>query len=275
MQHVDLASGEIIANVSSSTERHFVGHGCFSKDGNYMFTPENDFAKGRGCITIRDADTLKVLDEMPSYGVGPHEVRFLSDGKTLVVANGGILTHPKTPRKKLNIPTMQPSLAYVDITSGKLLSDYRLPDHQQSIRHIDIGENDVVAMAIQYEGDMDKLVPLVATHQGEDDIQVMDGYSWEQLKQYTGSVTFAGNGSIFAVSSPRGHRLTLWDANSKQFIREFPMRDVCGIAWDAVYSRFVVTTGIGYVYQVGVPGFSINVLRHDVAIKWDNHLMAV
>ena len=42
------------------------------------------------------------------------------DGETLVVANGGIATHPDLPRVKLNLPTMAPSLCFVDRRSGAL-----------------------------------------------------------------------------------------------------------------------------------------------------------
>ena len=41
------------------------------------------------------------IGELASFGVGPHEVVLMPDGATLVVANGGIRTHPDRDRAKL------------------------------------------------------------------------------------------------------------------------------------------------------------------------------
>ena len=48
--------------------------------------------------------------ESPSHGVGPHEVTVLADGRTLVVANGGIVTHADAPGVKLDRDRMRPTL---------------------------------------------------------------------------------------------------------------------------------------------------------------------
>ena len=46
-------------------------------------------------IGVRDAqDGYRQIGELPSDGIGPHEATLMPDGKTLVVANGGIRTHP-------------------------------------------------------------------------------------------------------------------------------------------------------------------------------------
>ena len=58
---------------------------------------------------------------------GPHEIRLLPQGDTLVVANGGIETHPDSGRSKLNLPTMRPNLAYITI-DGALKDRVAPPD---------------------------------------------------------------------------------------------------------------------------------------------------
>lgn len=78
----------------------------------------------------------------------------MADGSTLVIANGGIRTHPDLPRIKSNLANMRPSLAYVDVASGRLLQ-LQEPEpqwHQLSIRHIDVSPDDRVAVAMQFEG---------------------------------------------------------------------------------------------------------------------------
>jgi len=79
-----------------------------------------------------------------SNGIGTHQIALMPDGKRIVAANGGILTHPSTPRKKLNLDTMKPSLTYIDCESGKHLESYFPQHHQMSIRHIDVAADDTV-----------------------------------------------------------------------------------------------------------------------------------
>ena len=108
-----------------------------------MYTTENAYTQipgssQRGVIGIYDiADNFRRLGEISSYGIGPHQLGMLSDGKTLVVANGGILTHPLRCREKLNLDTMKPSLTYIDSSSGDLVDQFYPGHHQQSIRHLD------------------------------------------------------------------------------------------------------------------------------------------
>ncbi|MGI8724305.1 MAG: DUF1513 domain-containing protein, partial [Methyloceanibacter sp.] len=45
------------------------------------------FANARGIIGVRDAtDGYKQIGEFPSYGLEPHDVALLGDGRTLVIA---------------------------------------------------------------------------------------------------------------------------------------------------------------------------------------------
>lgn len=273
LHQVDLTSGELLAEITAGKYRHFVGHAYFSAGGEYLFTPENNYKKGQGVISVRDAQSLQVLGEMPSYGIGPHELHLLSDGKTLVVANGGILTQPSQPRKKLNLDTMQSSLVYIDVTTGKLQSEYRLPDQQQSIRHLDVAEEDTVVCGVQYQGSRSKAVPLIYQHSGEQELQPMHDYDWLSLKQYTGSVTFSEQSDLLVVSGPRAHKLTLWDSAQQKLLKEYNLYDACGVAWNG--SHFIVTTGTGFVYQLNVTSLALTALRQEAGVKWDNHLVAV
>ena len=84
-----------------------------------LFTTENDYNGKRGVLGIRDSQSLQPVGEYATDGLDPHDVQLLPDGKTLVVANGGIETHPDFGRRKLNLDTMQPSLVYLDSETGK------------------------------------------------------------------------------------------------------------------------------------------------------------
>ncbi|RYE74042.1 MAG: DUF1513 domain-containing protein, partial [Hyphomicrobiales bacterium] len=81
--------------LSSVEGRHFFGHGAFSPDGRLLYATENDFDKARGVIGLFDAtDGFRRIGEFDTFGTGPHELLLTPDGTMLVVANGGIETHP-------------------------------------------------------------------------------------------------------------------------------------------------------------------------------------
>jgi len=103
---INCASGVHVAQLQAPEGRHFYGHGAFSVDGSKLFTTENDYGAGRGIVGVWDATSgYQRIGEFDSGGVGPHDIKPMPGGDLLVVANGGIETHPETGRTKLNIPT--------------------------------------------------------------------------------------------------------------------------------------------------------------------------
>src|SRR5207237_5891958 len=97
--------------IASVEGRHFFGHGVFAPDGKLLYATENDFERGQGVIGIYDvAGGYERIGEFPTYGVGPHEMILLPDGKTFAIANGGIETHPDYGRAGLNIDRTDPTL---------------------------------------------------------------------------------------------------------------------------------------------------------------------
>ncbi len=76
---------------SAKSDRHFFGHGVFSADGRRKHTTENDYERGVSVIGVHPADAgYRQIGELPSHGVGPHDLAILSDRRTMVIANGGI-----------------------------------------------------------------------------------------------------------------------------------------------------------------------------------------
>lgn len=284
----NLIEGKIINEFSTPENRHFYGHGVFSKDGRLVYATENNFQEGVGTIGIYDAEqNYRRVGEIDSYGIGPHEIRLLSDGNTLVVANGGILTHPDLPRVKLNIPSMSSSLCYMDRHSGRLLQKVQ-PEKslfQLSIRHIDISGDDTVAIAGQYEGPAGNLVPLVALHRipnvpnlgSNHGLQFLAGPReiLRAMKQYCGSVCFDSSGQVCAVSAPRGNLITFWDTSTGHFLADVNVHDSSGVAPGEQAGEFLASSGNGEIFVVDSHSGSKSLLKTP-SFKpdhWDNHLM--
>ena len=276
---IDLIRGTTLAAFSPPDNRRFQGHGAFGADGQRLYVSENDFEKARGVIGVYDvANGYARVGEFPSYGIGPHEIALLPDGSTLAVANGGIATHPDMPRVKLNLPEMSPSLTYIDRRNGALLAEYRMDAalHQLGIRHLAIGRNATVAVAMQYEGPRDDLVPLVALKRGNELRPLsMPEATLRAMKQYCGSIAFDSSGRIIATSAPRGNIVTFQDADTGVWLSTVPVIDGSGIAPSTRPGCFIATSGLGDVFHINARSGHAQALggRLHAGGHWDNHLV--
>ncbi|MEO1494174.1 MAG: DUF1513 domain-containing protein [Pseudomonadota bacterium] len=267
---IDCARCTQIAILSSPAEHHFYGHGAFSRDGQLLFTTENAFEIGEGRIGLWAADDgYRRVGEFSSGGVGPHDVVRLPRTDVLVVANGGIDTHPDTGREKLNLPTMQPNLTYVT-TTGQILEQITLSPEMRlnSIRHLAVRADGLVAFGCQWQGDVRSAPSLLGTHCLGGQLRFA-GHPAEDhgsLRGYVGSVAFSGDGSALCISAPRGNLAQVFDVSSMSFTERIASQDICGIAAGA--TGFVATTGAGFAGELP----KLDAFKPQ-EFAWDNHLI--
>ncbi len=269
---IDCRSGAPLARLTPPSDHHFYGHGVFTPDGLLLMTTENDYEAGRGVIGLWDASAgYRRIGSFSSGGVGPHDMMLREDGMGVVIANGGIETHPDSGRAKLNIPTMRPNLSYLGF-DGSLTEQVELvPElRKNSIRHLAMHADGTVAFAMQWQGDLGAVVPIVGLHQtgsaprlmGEDDPRLRN------LSGYGGSIAFSKDGMQVAVSSPRGGLVQVMDTGSGTITAEHWLKDVCGLTQGA--NGLIASSGTGQIVQMGKDG--ITALAH-TPIAWDNHLI--
>ena len=267
--------------LSATAGRHFDGHGCLSANGDVLFTTENDYDGVRGVLGIRDSQTFQHLGEYDTHGLDPHDVHLMPDGKTLVVANGGIQTHPDFGRRKLNIATMQPSLVYLDAATGKKLDEYRLPDHLLSIRHLTVTAQGDVGAALQYEGDLYRQQPqsLVAWQHHGKDLQLLNinQATVSPLNGYMADLAFDPQQRILAVTASRANHVTFWDIEKQQFLSAYSLTEPSGITFITATRQFLVTGATGEMYTMNTSDTGINAtkLHYNPELLWDNHLVLV
>lgn len=276
---IDLQTFKRLNRIESPQERHFYGHGVFSQDGRWLFATENNYATSEGLIGVYDANNgYRRVTEFPTYGIGPHDIRLLSDGNTLVVANGGIQTHPDYGRQKLNLKTMDSFLAYIDIASQRLLGTYRLPKKFQkmSIRHLAITPEDQVVLAMQYQGPRSHHYPLVGIHAGGSDIALLPAPSPidRRMKNYCGSLAVDVSGTYLGVSSPRGGVITFWSIPHQRYLGHVDVEDGCGIAASGEKSSFLISSGTGKLFQSTITSQATIHTKHltPYTNRWDNHM---
>ena len=118
---IDTLAGAVVTEIPAAPSRHFSGHGLFVQGGDLLLATENDETKHQGVIGIYDARANYArLGEFPTFGIGPHDLALLPDGKTLVVANGGIdKRHDDTGG--VEPADIHSDLVYLDWQSQRLL----------------------------------------------------------------------------------------------------------------------------------------------------------
>jgi len=273
---IDYQRKAVVNRLYSQAGFHLYGHGFFTENGRYLVTSENRFADGHGRLVIRDLEQQgEIVADYSSYGIGPHELAQMPNQDVVVVANGGILTHPDQGRAKLNLDTMQPSLAYVSLTDGQLLQQSFLPQELQqlSIRHLAINPQGSVVLAMQYQGDPSDEVPLVALHKQGAEIELLTApmTTTFAMKQYCGSVSCDLSGRYALVSSPRGNLMTLWDLLDAEFVDQFRCKDGCGVVSHQA-EGFILSNGRGNFYEYLVGSRKLKKIATVPTQAWDNHL---
>jgi hypothetical protein len=266
-------TGDVRSLVHAIAGRHFFGHGAFSADARLLYATENDIATGDGVIGIYDAtDGYRRIGELPSGGIGPHDLALLPDGRSLVIANGGLRTHPDSGREILNQDDMKPNLALADLARGAITARHELDAglSQLSIRHLAVRTDGLVAFGCQHQGSEDEAPPLLGLLRpgGTPVMLEIDDDALFRMRNYIGSVSFDDTGDYLAATSPQGGSAMVWNVARGEVSRSVMMTDVCGVAPTGAAS-FLVTSGNAGLSMIDPVGLSPAPGGHRWI--WDNH----
>lgn len=280
-----LATGEVQQHIEVPQGRHLYGHGVFSASGDRFYTTESAFEdrdSDNGLLVEWHVEqqggrwSLQRAREFSTQGIGPHELMLMPDGDTLVIANGGMRTHPATEREVLNLDSMQPSLVYLDRHRGQVLEQQFLPAalHQNSMRHLDVNAAGMVVVGLQFQGEPWQSVPLVLTHRRGEALRLLEAPPQVQptLQQYVGSVRFSADGRYLVASCPRGNQLVFWRADDGAFVHAQRARDACGVS--PADKGFVYSSGVGKLASIDLDTLAVTELSLPETWRgfWDNHL---
>lgn len=266
---------------TTPANRHFYGHGTFSRDGRLLYATEHDNGTRAGVIGVYDASGgYRRVGEFPTYGVGPHEAILLADGKTLAVANGGIETHVEpgmTGREKLNVETMQPSLAFIDSSSGRLISQHMQSKglHKLSVRHLAQDASGAIWFGCQWEGAAGDTPELIGCAGIDTPMRIIEPANpmGARLAGYIGSVAISGDGRLIAASAPRAGRIVYVDTERRAIVGETLLMDSCAII-AASEKSFAMTSGMGIV-QVDAPDHTHLSTMTFPGRSFDNHVRMI
>jgi hypothetical protein len=216
---------------AESPSRTLNGHVQVAPDGHWLYTTETDPRSGEGWLSVRDARTLRRVDQWRSHGMDPHQCLVDAEG-TLLVANGGI---PRNAQgRKQQLERMDPSLVRLDGRSGELLGQWRLSDPRLSIRHLawalDDETSPLLGVALQAEHDEParrREAPLLA---------LWDGRTLQLPSAAAGAAGYAGDiapavGGGFVLSGQKTGRGLLWHPGAPRALTTIAeLREPCALA---------------------------------------------
>jgi hypothetical protein len=133
--------------IDAGPSQIFSGHGIYSPDGKLLITSETNAAMEIGVLSIRDPNSLQIIDSIDSGGIFPHEMKFV-DNNRLLVANGG------------SPALVGSNLAVIDLMSKKILETHVPPKFGPGVRHFvaDPQGNLVLGTWVTY-GNVDSKLP--------------------------------------------------------------------------------------------------------------------
>ncbi|MCY1416881.1 hypothetical protein D9M71_323980 [compost metagenome] len=271
---VDLRDGRLLQTIVSQPNRHFYGHAVIHKSGQWLYATENDTSDpGRGVLGVYrfEGERLTYTGEISTHGIGPHQVSWMPDGETLVVANGGIRTEAES-RVEMNLNAMQPSLVLMQ-RDGTLLSKETLTQQMNSVRHLAIASDGTVVAGQQFMGDAAETAELLAIKRPGEAFQPfpVGELQLQAMNHYTASVAIHSQMRLVALTAPRSNRFFIWDLDTAAVRLDAPLPDCAGVG--AVKDGFVVTSGQGRCrfYDCRQPELMAKPLELPAGL-WDNHL---
>ena len=254
---------------------HFYGHGAFSNCGKKIFVTANDLTTLEGRILVYEVtDQIKLIDNISSYGIGPHEIVRIDGTDLFWVANGGLKTHPDTQGSILNFDSIQSSLTLLN-DKGDLIKSYQIPGHYQSGRHLS-SKSDQIIIANQDKDFMPGVNRPIAHYVDNDQLLDLEVSSelYSKTKGYGASVCLDNKKKFAVITCPKGDLILLWDWIYHQMIHTFKAIDPAGVCFDTISNCFFITCGNGDILKLKADSKELT-LFDTLDYQWDNHVQII
>lgn len=251
---VSLSKRMLIGSFRAEAGETQYGHGCFSLDGNRIFTVESkqtaDVAQ-KTFITVRNAATYAKEGSFPTYGFNAHDLLLHPDGKSLFVTNN-----------KISAESGKSFLAQIQLQDGKLHSSWESPG-KEKIGHISFQGERIFASTTRVDYHSPKVngehqplpaPPLVFSSSGA------KAFAFSETKdkwQLTGfSVAASQDGAHLAVTYGPGFSLGIFRCHDLSLAKRIPFEESPSFVSAYGASGFLMGDAKGQVWQVRGPDFS-------------------
>ncbi|WP_374652887.1 DUF1513 domain-containing protein [Dongia sp.] len=270
----DFRTGAVLRVLVPLPDCTFDGHGIFSAAGDQLYTTQSEGKGQRGAIGVYDVATGMLRRRFSTYGIEPHELLWLENGRNLVVGNGGIVDRNATD-------PIDSSLVCIDAANGDLIGKTVLEEDLEtlSLRHLARLSDGRIVCGAQDQDPATDLRPLVFAMDRSGGATAFDlpRDIHRRLAGYIGSIAVDRSGEIVCATSPRGGLAVFW-TKSGDYLGAAELADVCGVAAGSGPGQFLLTSGHGHrllVTAASQAGISVATLSTADGVQWDNHLSSV
>ncbi len=230
----DLSTLTVSRVIKTDPNRHFYGHGTYSKDGKLLYCTETYLDTRDGIIAVRDAKTLNYLAEFPTYGKEPHECLLTDKGKTLIITNGGG-----------DLEGLAPSITYVDIKTARLIEQVTLTNARINTGHLALGQNNnLIVVSAPRAGlettDLGGVSIRNKTNALLDSISKPSAIA-SRMKGEALSVVVYEPTQIAAVTHPSGNMVTFWSLNDHKLLKSMDLQSPRGVTLTTEKNAFVIS----------------------------------
>jgi hypothetical protein len=172
---------------------------------------------------------------------------------------------------------MQPSLAFIDSSNGRLISQHKPSStlHKLSIRHLAQDARGAVWFGCQWEGADAETPELVGCAGLDQPLRIIEPAKpmGASLAGYIGAVAMSGDGRMLAASAPRAGRIVYVDTERLAVVGETHLMDSCGVT-GASPSGFAMSSGMG-VLLTDQPDHTHLTTATFPGRAFDNHLRTI
>lgn len=230
---VNLATMSLVKNIPTVEERFFYGHCAFSSDGTLLYATETYLDSKQGVIVIRDAGSLEIIGEFPSFGDSPHECQIIDDGKVMVITNGGGALDGSVP-----------NVAYIDIETQTLIRQESLTNRLLNTGHFMIAEDTSLIVVSAPRSGMGTDKPGgVSIQPGGKKMKSISSPKKIVSRMQGEALSVMVHQDIALVTHPGGNMLTFWSLDGRRFVKKLDLPRPRGVTLTRDQQQFVVSFG--------------------------------
>jgi uncharacterized protein DUF1513 len=235
------------------------GHAVFLADGlvaiaerkqrqSYTGRPADHY----GQVTIREAESLRVLESFSSHGMAPHDMVLIDGGGQVAIAHYGSHVAEGAWRPQI----AEPCIAILELGSGKLVEKLRPSETGAELRHLAGISADRLAAVLVRRGSADEEAGLLASRS---EVYEPDTSPWDEGAFLPAPVVgFAREGRWQRLPPDallaRQAQTILYDRVSDEFIATFTSSHAIGVfaAADGRVKRMIQADRLGLRYPRGL-----------------------
>ena len=230
----DMRARKVTRGLDIPPGRQFYGHGAFTPDGKTLFLVESVVGDKSydGVISVRDGDSYEITGHFPSYGLAPHDVLLIDDGRMLVITNGGGL-----------IGTDElPCVTYVDVKTRELKRKLTFTSPRINAGHLAMtSRGDLVVISAPREGldvEAADVHGAISFYSPGGEVRTPDHSVLRRMRRETLSAAIHEPTMTVCATSPYGNMVTFWDFRRAALIKaidEFVMPRGVSLTLDGRY----------------------------------------